>query len=67
MCWVAGWARGTVQSSQGLAAVGTVMTGQESRTLLPPDTPPLSTVGWGWLLCGLGMSENRTLNRMWNS
>ena len=31
-------------SSQGLAAIGTVMAGQESLTLLPTDTPPLSTL-----------------------
>ena len=35
------------QSSQGLAAICTVTAGQESLTLLPPDTLPLSTVGCG--------------------
>ena len=43
------------------------MAEQESLTLLPPDTLPLSTVGWGWLLCGPDMAENMTLNRMWKS
>ena len=55
------------QSSQGLAAICTVTAGQESLTLLPPDTIPLSTEGWGWLLCDPDMSENTTLNRMWKS
>ena len=39
---------------KGLASVGTVMVGQESLTLLPSDTPPLSTVGRGWLVWGPG-------------
>ena len=45
MCSAAGYARGMRLSSQGLKAVDTVMVGQESLTLLPPDAPPLST-GW---------------------